>query len=91
MKILFIHASAGAGHTKAAEALYNTLKDSTDHQAFIVDVLDYTSPFYKKVYQKSYAFLVTKVPWAWGFFFWLVDLPCLRKMVQYFRRSTGRD
>ena len=89
MKILIIHASAGAGHTKAAEALYNAVPKSTDIEALIVDALDYASPFYKKNYQKIYAVLVTKFPWAWGFFFWLVDLKFLRWTVRCLRRLVN--
>ncbi len=55
----------------------------------IVDALDYTNPFYKKIYQKIYALLVTKFPWAWGFFFWLVDLKFLRKTVKCLRRLVN--
>ena len=89
MKILIIHASAGAGHTKAAEALFNAVQKSSGVQALIVDALDYTNPFYKKIYQKTYALLVTKFPWAWGFFFWLVDLKFLRKTVKCLRRLVN--
>ena len=67
-KILIIHVSAGAGHTKAAEALFNAVQSSGSDQALIVDALDYTSPFYKNIYRKTYSLLVTKFPWAWGFF-----------------------
>lgn len=89
MKILIIHASAGAGHTKAAEALFNAAQKSSGVQALIVDALDYTSPFYKKIYQKTYALLVTKFPWAWGFFFGLADLKFLRGMVRCLRRLVN--
>ena len=40
MKILVIHATAGAGHKKAAEAVYNGIKQHTTHQVQIVDSLD---------------------------------------------------
>ena len=90
MKILIIHASVGAGHTKAAEALFNAAQKSSGVQALIVDALDYTNPFYKKIYQKTYALLVTKFPWAWGFFFWLVDLKFLRATVKGLRRVVNR-
>ncbi len=88
MKILIIHASAGAGHTKAAEALFNGLKGSSraDREVTLVDALDYTLPLFKKIYQRSYSFMVTRCPWLWGFFFGLADRKILRYPVKIIRR-----
>jgi len=86
MKILVIHASAGAGHQKAAEAIYNSIKKHTDFDAQCVDALDYTNPFYKKLYRKTYALLISKCPQAWGFFFWFADIRFLLRIVQWARR-----
>ncbi|MEI7998922.1 MAG: galactosyldiacylglycerol synthase, partial [Candidatus Omnitrophota bacterium] len=65
MKILVIHATAGAGHKKAAEAIYNGLLRHTTHSVRLVDSLDYTNLFFKEMYPKGYVFLVTKFPWLW--------------------------
>ncbi len=89
MKILIVHATAGAGHKRAAEALYQGFKEKTGDQVFIVDVLDCTNPFYKKSYQNVYTFLITKLSWAWGFFFALADLPFLRPVVRVLRRFVN--
>ena len=86
MKILVIHVSAGAGHTKAAEAIYNGIKQSTSFEAVFADALDYTYPFYKTAYRNSYTFLVSKWPWLWGFFFNLTDVSFLRGFVRLSRR-----
>jgi len=86
MKILVIHASAGAGHTKAAEALYQGIKESAQYEVALINSLNYTSPAYKKSYQDTYTFMVTKLPWAWGFFCWLTDIPFLRGLVRFSRR-----
>jgi processive 1,2-diacylglycerol beta-glucosyltransferase len=85
MKILIIHATAGAGHKKAAEAIYNGLKN-TGHQAQLVDALDYTNPFFKYSYPTAYTFLVTKVPILWKFFFWLLDFQFLQPLIHIGRR-----
>jgi processive 1,2-diacylglycerol beta-glucosyltransferase len=87
MKILVIHASAGAGHTKAAEAIYNGIKDTTSFSVVCVDALDFTSRFYKKIYQGTYALLISKLPWLWGLFFWVTDIPKLRGLVRFLRRT----
>lgn len=86
MKILCIHASAGAGHFKAAEALYNNLKNDRQHQVFLVDSLDLTSPMSKNLYRSTYTFLVSKIPWAWGAIFGLLDWPILQPLVRAGRR-----
>ena len=86
MKILVIHATAGAGHKKAAEAIYNGLLRHTTHHAQIVDSLDYTNPFFKDSYPKTYVFLVTKLPILWQFFFGVLDIPLLQPLVHLTRR-----
>ncbi|MFH1360921.1 MAG: glycosyltransferase [Candidatus Omnitrophota bacterium] len=86
MKILITHASAGAGHTKAAEAIYNRLKEKGRDQLSLVDALDYTNDFYKKIYRAGYTLLITKLPWLWGFFFWVTAIPWLCPLVRFCRR-----
>ncbi len=89
MKILVVHASAGAGHRKAAEAVYNGLRSTTAHNVTLADVLDYTSPSYRDSYRASYVFLVTKMSWAWGLFFTVTDLPWLRPLIRVIRRALN--
>ena len=85
MKICVIHATAGAGHKKAAEAVFNALK-TAGQDARLVDALDYTNPFFKASYPTTYAYLVTKLPWLWAIFFGLLDLPLLQPLVRIIRR-----
>lgn len=86
MKILVIHAAAGAGHQKAAEALYQGLIKYTPHEAVCVDALDYTSPGFKRNYQGTYFFLISRIPAIWSFLFRLFDQPCLQMLVRRCRR-----
>ncbi|MBF0479699.1 MAG: hypothetical protein HQL26_09480 [Candidatus Omnitrophica bacterium] len=86
MKILVIHATAGAGHQKAAEAVTNALKKYTGHEIVCVDALDYTSPAFKKLYCKSYFFLVSKVPLLWQIFFGFLDWPIAQPLMWIGRR-----
>ncbi len=87
MKILVVYATAGAGHRKAAEAIYYGLKMSNVHcDVTLVDSLDYTNPFFKKAYGGVYTFLITWLPSLWGFFFALLDIPFLRPVVRVIRR-----
>ena len=85
MKICVIHATAGAGHKKAAEAIFNGLI-AARHEARLVDALDYTNPFFKFTYPRVYAFLVTKIPSLWGVFFAVLDWPWLQPLVSFGRR-----
>jgi len=86
MKILVIHATAGAGHKKAAEAVFHGLQAKEGIDCRLVDALDYTNPFFKKTYPEFYAFLVTRLPWAWGFFFGILDIPWMQPLVRIVRR-----
>lgn len=89
MKILIIHASAGAGHQKAAEALFNVLKKSPYYSPTLIDALDYTHPFYKYIYRNTYTFLITKIPWIWQIMFSLLDVPFLQTLIRFFRRCQN--
>ena len=86
MKILVIHASAGAGHQRAAEALSGGLKKYTAHDVLCVDALDFTSGFFKKIYRGTYYFFVSKIPFIWGAIFTLLDQMWLQMILREVRR-----
>ncbi|MDP8211903.1 MAG: glycosyltransferase [Candidatus Zapsychrus exili] len=86
MKILLIHASAGAGHLKAAEAVYVKLKNYSEHEVVFADALDYSSSFFKNLYKKTYYYLVSKVPLLWQFTFAVLDIPFLQPLILKLRR-----
>lgn len=86
MKILVIHATAGAGHKKAAEAIFNGIKGKTSFDVRLVDALDYSNPVFKYFYPNSYTYIVSHLPWLWAFMFGLMDLPALQGMVRFVRR-----
>ena len=86
VKILVIYASAGAGHLKAAEAVYHGIQKSTDHDVVLVDALDYSSFLFKRFYKQTYFFLISKIPYVWGLAFWFLDLPWLQPLVRFLRR-----
>ncbi len=64
--LLLLHATAGAGHTRAAQAVSAALKQagSPDHQ--VVDTLDCTSAFFRRMYVQAYIELVQRAPEMWG-------------------------
>lgn len=66
--ILILHATAGAGHKRAAEAISAALKD-THQEHRVVDTLECTTAFFHRMYVKSYISLVQKAPELWGYFY----------------------
>ncbi|MBU1087643.1 MAG: UDP-N-acetylglucosamine 2-epimerase [Candidatus Omnitrophica bacterium] len=92
MKVFIIHATAGAGHKKAAEALYNSFIKINSEQNYVenIDALDYTNAFFKKAYPDVYIFLVSYLPWLWGIIFHFLNCPLLKPIinrVRYFFNS----
>lgn len=87
MKVLITYVSAGAGHRKVAEAVYNYLKDNRrDLDLKLVDALPFGNPFFRFCYNWGYPFLVHYATWLWGFFFWTTEFELTRRLV---RRSSS--
>lgn len=86
-KIFVIYASAGAGHMKAAEAVYKAIKKiNPTADTRLLDSLDYTTPMYKKSYPATYLFAITKTPTLWGFFYYFFDVPGISYLISKGRR-----
>lgn len=66
--ILILHATAGAGHTRAAQAIGATLQAS-GHPHAVVDILDCTSALFRRMYVKAYIDLVQRAPELWGYLY----------------------
>ncbi|MBU2541406.1 MAG: hypothetical protein KJ593_05865 [Candidatus Omnitrophica bacterium] len=89
MKLLIVYASAGAGHRRAAEAIYESLDDSLKQESSLVDILDFTPSFFKFTYSKGYIFLISRISWLWSFFYWLTNLGILSKLINLLRRASN--
>jgi processive 1,2-diacylglycerol beta-glucosyltransferase len=96
LKIFIVHATAGAGHLKAAEALYKAFLDAaiSDVEVKKIDALDYTDSFFKKAYPAVYIFLVKYLSFLWGIFFHALDIgllkPLINKIRHFFNAFFGR-
>ena len=66
--ILILHATAGAGHTRAAQAIAAALK-ATGREHRVVDTLECTSGLFRRMYVKSYIDIVQKAPELWGYLY----------------------
>ncbi len=65
--ILLLSVSAGAGHVRAAEALCACAEAGPDDvRALHLDVMDYASKTFRKLYTDAYIKLVDKHPALWG-------------------------
>jgi processive 1,2-diacylglycerol beta-glucosyltransferase len=70
-KVLVLSASAGAGHTRAAQAIEKALIEMNAAQEVRhIDILDYTNKLFHKLYSDSYIEMVNKAPKMLG---WLYD------------------
>lgn len=83
MKILITYVSAGTGHRRAAEAIYNYFKANCQQLDLeIIDELEKTNFIFKNIYSNGYLFLVNHALWLWRFLFWLSSLSPLRSVTR---------
>lgn len=79
MKIFIVHASAGAGHTRPAQAVYNYFKKNCpQHDCRLVDVLGRSHTLFKVSYRWGYSFIVRRAVRLWEFLFWITNSPKFR-------------
>ena len=92
-----MHASVGAGHTRAAKAVAAALAtEAPDARVTVVDALELAEPLFRRVYGRGYLKLVETAPALFGLLFDLTDRPAkagsvgdgLRRAVQ--RWGAGR-
>ncbi len=67
-RILILHATAGAGHTRAAQAIAAALK-LAGQSCRVVDTLECTTALFRRMYVKSYIDLVQRAPELWGYLY----------------------
>ncbi len=68
--ILVLSATAGAGHVRAGEALIDTAKKlSLPIKIQHEDILNFTSPVFKKLYNDLYFAIVNASPDLWGYLY----------------------
>lgn len=90
MKVIIVHASAGAGHTKAAEAIQEYLINYCPGvESRLVDVLDGAGSFYKFCYKRGYNYLIRRAVWLWAAAFWLTNFKPLRFLSRRLTRISN--
>ncbi|MBU1727001.1 MAG: hypothetical protein KJ880_05175 [Candidatus Omnitrophica bacterium] len=78
-KVFIVYASAGAGHLKAAQAIYDCLKKrGCPADIRLVDILDETNFWFSESYTFGYRFLVNHAIFLWRFCFLTTYAKALR-------------
>lgn len=92
MKIFLIHASAGQGHKKAAEALYEEFDARRPGLAIdlrVLDALDHTSFLFGRGYSFLYYMLAKYAPGLWGSLYYLTESIIPRPWTAWVRRLNN--
>ncbi|MFP3889886.1 glycosyltransferase [uncultured Ralstonia sp.] len=90
-KILLLSVSAGAGHMRAAEAI-RAFADAhpAGVEATHLDVMDFVSAGFRKLYTDLYIKLVSNQPALWGYLYQKTDEAAPSALSQKIRRAVER-
>ncbi len=64
--VMVLSAASGEGHVRAAEALSDAF-ETQGISATHLEVLQYTNPFFRRIYAEYYVNTVNRRPWLLGF------------------------
>lgn len=79
MKIIIAYASAGSGHFKSAQALYDYFKcNNRDWDLELIDVLEQSNFLFRNIYSYGYAFLIRHALGLWSLVFCITYAKALR-------------
>ncbi|MAF13829.1 MAG: hypothetical protein CMI53_02980 [Parcubacteria group bacterium] len=80
-KVLIVYATGGMGHVSAAKAIENVFKTKyKDVEVKNVDVIDYASSIYKKIFVDGYNYVSSKHPDVWGMLYHKYNKPSKQKI-----------
>jgi processive 1,2-diacylglycerol beta-glucosyltransferase len=77
-RVLILHASVGAGHKRAGEALAAAFSRRQPGQVELADVLDYANPLFREAYAQSYLQMTDKLPGLWSYVYEQTDRDIFR-------------
>ena len=91
MKTVIACTSAGAGHLKAAEAIFNYFRaQEPDQELVLVDVLEESDFLFGNFYSRSYSFMVNHCQWLWRFMFHITSQKNLQPALTKVRTFHNR-
>ncbi len=73
MRVLILYASAGNGHRRAAQAVYEAFINAGHNDVSMLDILDFTPKWFKAFYSRGYMNIVTHAKWLWRFAYHMSD------------------
>ncbi len=90
-RILILHATAGAGHRRAAEALEQAFRSLVpDGHARAHDTLHFGSRLFRRGYTPTYNTLVGRVPRVWGLLYKGLENPRIHRGTTPVRHALDR-
>jgi len=91
-KLLFLSVSAGAGHTRAAEALraWGAAEFGGRVESRHLDVMDYVPAGFRKMYVSGYLKIIQHLPAMWGLLYRAADKTPPDALSQKLRRAVER-
>lgn len=91
MKVLFLSASTGGGHTKAAEAIIERMyMKNQDFEGKIVDALKYINPFVDRLITGTYLAAIRNTPGIYGQFYgWAEKKENITNITKNFNRLVS--
>ena len=91
MKTLIVYATAGAGHRRAAEAVYAAFKRrGEDKDVVLIDCLDYTQDWFKSFYPNCYIFLVSFLSPVWSGLYYGLENRAFYSLIKPLRRLSNQ-
>jgi processive 1,2-diacylglycerol beta-glucosyltransferase len=90
MKVIIAYASAGSGHFKAAQSIYNYFRQNKNLNLSLIDALEKSNILFSRTYTHGYAFIVKYVPKLWGIGFWITYVKLLRTPIEWMRFIINR-
>lgn len=86
-KIICLHASAGHGHRKAAEAVAEAVGARyPEARVEVLDALDFFPKWVKKAYADGYVWMISECPALWGLCYRASEIPWMRAAIRPLRR-----
>jgi len=87
LKIIVCYASAGSGHSRAAQAVYHYLtKNYPELSPKLVDILDYTNLLFANLYSHGYSLLVSHLTFVWAIGYHLTKVKCICRFFNFICR-----
>jgi processive 1,2-diacylglycerol beta-glucosyltransferase len=90
-RILILHAKAGAGHKRAAEALEQAFRSvGPSNRVHALDTLSFASPLFQRTYAQTYDAMVKRAPPLWRLLYWSTERPPVHRGTSRARVSLDR-